>query len=172
MKYCGHYCNIQVKQTHQLLTSLQRKTAHMRKGSYALHVLLKMQLYLVSNSFIIWNQNEGPTHMLPPCRICIKPHRIITRNKATWQNGIWCSPNLSVPLGGGGRAGPLFPLSSPVHRTALGSDELPHSSPNSCNTAILALAPRAPLLLPLFFLIQTHHQSPLPIAKFLMSASP
>lgn len=81
-------------------------------------------------------------------------------------------PKSLSSFGVGGRAGPLMPLSSPLPRRALGSEKLPHPSIPSCHTAILALSPRAPPLLPLFFLIQTHHQFPLPMAELLMAASP
>lgn len=70
-------------------------------------------------------------------------------------------------LEGEAELAPCSPLSSPLHRTALGSDKLPHPSLPPCHTAILALAPRAPLF---FLVIQTHHQSPLPIPKLLMPA--
>lgn len=48
----------------------------------------------------------------------------------------------------GDESWPLAP--PPLHRAALDSDELPHPSLPSCHIAILALSPRAPLLLPLF----------------------
>lgn len=170
MKYHGQYCNIQIKHTHthKLLTSLQRKTAHIRRGSYALHILLKMQLYFISNSFIIWNQNDGPMHMLPTCRICIKPHRIILWNKYTWQNGIWCSPNLSVPLGGGWElapGSPTFAQSSSWFRWTASSQPpfLPH-----CHPCLVPQSSSTPSSL----LIQTHHQSPLSFPKLPMPASP
>lgn len=68
MKYCGQYCNIQVKltHTHRLFTSLQKKTAQIRTGSCALYVLLKMQLYLTLYQTVL----SYETKMKDQCTCC------------------------------------------------------------------------------------------------------
>lgn len=171
MKYHGQYCNIQIKHTHtQTPDFFTKENSTHQKGIICTTYFIKnaIVLYFISNSFIIWNQNDGPMHMLPTCRICIKPHRIILWNKYTWQNGIWCSPNLSVPLGGGWElapGSPTFAQSSSWFRWTASSQPpfLPH-----CHPCLVPQSSSTPSSL----LIQTHHQSPLSFPKLPMPASP
>lgn len=162
------------RHTHKLLTSLQRKKAHTRKGSYALHVLLKMQLYLTLYQTVLSYETKMDQHICCQHAGSVSNHTELSQGtRPRGQMGSDAAQISWFLWEGEAELAPCSPPSCPWHRTALGSDELSHPSLPSCHTAILALSPRAPLLLPLFFLlIQTHHQSPLPIPKLLMPESP
>lgn len=151
---------------HKLLISTQRKKAHIKMGSYAERVLLKMQLYVTLYQFYHmkpkwWTTNVHVGYM----------HDLYqtTHNsdKGTYWDRIWHSPNLSVPLGEEGDAPclaglaelklahcctPSTPLQGTapwVKRTASSQPLLPATLPSSPSSPELLYS----LLLPLFILV-------------------